>query len=280
VEIVVVHGKDYVIRGGAAGRERLRMLSRVMHASTTSLFDRVGINDGQLCFDIGCGGGDVTFELARRIGPRGRAVGADIDETILDIARREADAQGICNVEFRSFDIRTTNEDIGSVFDIVYARFLLTHLYNPSHAIAAFYRYLLPSGLVIVEDIDFNGYFTYPESKATQRYQELYCKIVQRRGGDPNIGPRLPILLTDGGFEKVEMTVVQPMGTQGEVKLMNAITLENIADVVLQDGLASRQEIDALIQELYRFAENPRTLAGAPRIIQAWGRRSAGKQTG
>jgi SAM-dependent methyltransferase len=275
VEIVVVQGKDYVIRGGAAGRERLRMLSRVMHASTTSLFDRVGINDGQLCFDIGCGGGDVTFELARRIGPRGRAVGADIDETILDIARREADAQGICNVEFRSFDIRTTNEDIGSVFDIVYARFLLTHLYNPSHAIAAFYRYLLPSGLVIVEDIDFNGYFTYPESKATQRYQELYCKIVQRRGGDPNIGPCLPILLTDGGFEKVEMTVVQPMGTQGEVKLMNAITLENIADVVLQDGLASRQEIDALIQELYRFAENPRTLAGAPRIIQAWGRRPA-----
>jgi hypothetical protein len=192
-----------------------------------------------------------------------------------EIARREADAQGICNVEFRSFDIRTTDEDIGSVFDIVHARFLLTHLDNPSHAIAAFYRYLLPSGLVIVEDIDFNGYFTYPVSKATQRYQELYCKIVQRRGGDPNIGPRLPILLTDGGFEKVEMTVVQPMGTQGEVKLMNAITLENIADVVLQDGLASRQEIDALIQELYRFAENPRTLAGAPRIIQAWGRRPA-----
>jgi ubiquinone/menaquinone biosynthesis C-methylase UbiE len=83
VEIVVVQGKDYVIRGGAAGRERLRILSRVMHASTTSLFDRVGINDGQLCFDIGCGGGDVTFELARRIGPRGRAVGADIDETRL-----------------------------------------------------------------------------------------------------------------------------------------------------------------------------------------------------
>jgi SAM-dependent methyltransferase len=271
----MVQGKDYVIRGGAAGRERLRILSRVMSPSTGSLFDRVAISEGQLCLDIGCGGGDVTMELARRVGPRGKAVGADIDETQLDIARREVDAKDIRNVEFRLLDIRTTNDDIGSIFDIVYARFLLTHLDDPSQAVAAFYRYLRPGGHVILEDIDFNGHFTYPESGAFQRYRELYCKVVRRRGGDPNIGPRLPILLTDGGFEKVEMTVVQPIGTHGEVKLLIPITLENIADAVLQDGLASQQEIDALIEELYRFAENPRTVAGVPRVIQAWGHRPA-----
>jgi hypothetical protein len=71
--------------------------------------------------------------------------------------------------------------------------------------------------------------------------------VVSRRGGDPNIGPRLPLLLTDGGFEKVEMTIVQPVGTKGEVKLMNPITLENIADAILQDGLAAWQEIDTLV---------------------------------
>ncbi len=71
------------------------------------------------------------------------------------------------------------------------------------------------------------------------------------------------------------MTLVQPIGTKGEVKLLNAITLENIADAILWDGLASRQEIDTLIQELNRFAENPRTVAGVPRVIQAWGHRPA-----
>ena len=161
----MVQGKDYVIRGGVAGRERLRILSRIMYASTASLFDRFGFKDGQQCFDIGCGSGDVTLELARRIGPSGKAVGADIDETQLDIARREVDAKGIRNVEFRLLDIRTMKEDIGSVFDVVYARFLLTHLDDPSRAVAAFYRYVRPGGLVIVEDIDFNGYFSYPEPK-------------------------------------------------------------------------------------------------------------------
>lgn len=276
----MVLGKDYAIRGGALGRERLRTLARVMSASTASLFDRVGINDGQLCLDIGCGGGDVTLELAKRVGPRGKAIGADIDETQLDIARREADAEGIRNVEFRPLDIRTTDTDIGSNFDVVYARFLLTHLDDPSNAIAVFYRHVCPGGLVIVEDIHFNGYFTYPESEAFQRYKELYCTLVRRRGGDPNIGPRLPFLLTDGGFETVDMTLVQPVGTKGEVKLMNPITLENIADAILQDGLASQQEIGTLIQELTRFAENPRTVAGVPRIIQAWGRRPAASSQG
>ncbi|MGB6326552.1 MAG: methyltransferase domain-containing protein [Methylocella sp.] len=275
MEIVMVQGKDYVIRGGAAGRERLRLLSRIMYASTASLFDRFGFKDGQLCFDIGCGGGDVTLELARRIGPRGKAVGADIDELQLDIARREVDAKDIRNVEFRLLDIRTAEEDIGSVFDLVYSRFLLAHLDDPSRAVAAFYRYLRPGGVVIVEDIDFSGYFTYPDSEAFQRYKDLYCTLVRGRGGDPNIGPRLPFLLTDGGFEKVDMTLVQPIGTKGEVKLLNAITLENIADAILRDGLASRQEIDTLVQELNRFAENPRTVAGVPRVIQAWGQRPA-----
>ena len=261
----------YAIRGGIEGRHRLKVLARVMHASTTSLFERLGVGSGMNCLDLGCGGGDVTLELARRIGPRGRAVGVDIDETKLDLARQDAEEQGIRNVEFRVLDIEA--QDVGSEFDIVYARFLLTHLNDPVQALGAIYRHVRPDGLAIVEDIDFSGYFTYPESEAFRRYHQLYCTVVRRRGGDPNIGPRLPILLTDSGFEQVELTIVQPVGTVGEVKLINPLTLENIGDAVLQDGLASREEIDALVQELYAFAANPRTLAGLPRVVQAWGRR-------
>lgn len=205
--------QHYAIRGGVEGRERLRILSRVMHASTTSLFERLGVGDGLTCLDVGCGGGDVTLELARRVGPHGKAVGGDIDETKLDLARQESEALGIGNVEFRALDIRT--QEAGSGFDLVYARFLLTHLDDPARAVQAFYRHLRPGGLVVVEDIDFSGYFTYPESEAFRRYHELYCAVVRKRGGDPNIGLRLPLLLTDGGFEQVEMNVVQPMGTQG-----------------------------------------------------------------
>ena len=261
---------QYAIRGGVVGRERLRILARTLHAGTSALFDRLGVGVGMRCLDVGCGGGDVTLELARRVGPRGRVIGVDIDAAKLDLARREAAEQGIDNVEFSTLDIRNGEADTG--FDLVYARFLLTHLADPASAIAAFGRALRPGGLLIVEDIDFKGSFAWPETAAFQRYRELYCAVVRRRGGDPDIGPRLPILLADSGFEQVDLHVVQPMAVQGEAKLINPITLENIADAIVQDDLASPQEIDALIEELYAFAADPRTVAGLARVIQAWGR--------
>ena len=270
--VVMIGSEHYAIRGGVAGRERLRILGRVMASSTRSLFERLGVGDGLTCLDAGCGGGDVTLELARRVGPRGRAIGVDIDGTTLRLAREEAEEQGIRNVEFRVLDIQA--QGAGSGFDVVYARFLLTHLADPAAVVAAFFNHLSPGGLVIVEDIDFSGCFTFPDSSAFRRYHELYCTVVRRRGGDPNIGPRLPSLLLDGDFQNVDLAVVQPTGTQGEVKRLNPITMENIADAALADGLATRQEIDAIVQELYEFADNPRTVVGLPRIVQAWGRRA------
>ena len=260
----------YVIRGGIEGRERLRILGRVMHSSSSSLFDRLDLADGLSCLDVGCGGGDATLELARRVGPSGQAVGVDIDLMKLELARHEAAELGVRNVSFERWDIREAS--VTRMFDCVYSRFLLTHLSDPAGAVEAFRHHLRPGGVVAIEDIDFSGYFTYPECKAFRRYHELYCATVLRRGGDPNIGPRLPNLLQQGGFRDVSVSVVQPVATQGEAKLINPLTMENIADAVLKDGLATREEIDDVVRELYEFAADPSTVAGMPRVLQVWGR--------
>jgi SAM-dependent methyltransferase len=261
----------YVIRGGLQGRERLRVIGRVMRPSTLSLFDRFGLVDGLTCLDAGCGGGDATLDLARRVAPRGTVIGVDIDETKLRIARTEAQEQGVTNVEFRLADIKETLG--GAQFDVVYSRFLLTHLSDPANAVVAFRQHLRPGGILAVEDVDFSGYFTYPESSAFRRYHELYCASVTRRGGDPNIGPRLPALLKQVGFEGVSVHVVQHISIEGEAKIISPLTMENISDVVVADGLASQEEVDDVVRQLYEFAEDPHTLAGTPRVVQAWGRR-------
>lgn len=261
----------YVIRGGVQGRERLRVLSRVMHPTSSALFDRLELRDGLTCADVGCGGGDATLELARRVGPNGKAIGIDIDETKLEIARAEARQVGVTNVDFKASDIRQASSS--QPFDIVYARFLLTHLNDPVGVVASFFDHLRPGGSIAVEDIDFSGAFTYPPSRAFDRYCEMYCTSVRRRGGDPNIGPRLPGLLQTAGFASVGVHVVQPVALQGDAKLINALTMENIAGPVLEDGLATREEIDQIIRELYDLAADQTTLAGTPRIVQTWGRR-------
>jgi SAM-dependent methyltransferase len=235
-----------------------------------ALLDRCGLGDGLVCLDAGCGGGDVTLELARRVGPNGRAEGFDIDEAKLDIARVEAGERGIVNVAFHRADVRHASGP--PIFDLVYARFLLSHLGDPAGLVRRFHGQLRPGGAIAVEDIDFSGHFTYPESKAFLRFHELYGATVTRRGGDPNLGLRLPLLLKDAGFEDLRVSIVQPMAIEGDAKLLDGMTLEAIAGAVLADGLASRDEIDELVRELDAFAADPRTLAGVPRVVQVSGR--------
>jgi 2-polyprenyl-3-methyl-5-hydroxy-6-metoxy-1,4-benzoquinol methylase len=264
----------YIIRGGLAGRERLRVLARIMRRTTLDLFARAGIKPGMTCLDVGCGGGDVTFEFADLVGPGGKVVGWDIDETKIELARREAAERRQGNVEFRLVDVAASEG--APVFDIVYARFLLTHLPDPVGALAKMLRVLQPGGIVMFEDIDCTGCFCHPDSAAFWRYMELYTQTARRRGGDPDIGPRLPAMLLDAGVDSVRMNVVQPSPLDGDVKLATPLTMENIVDSVLAEGLASKAELNGLIEDLYQFARNPRTVASTPRIVQAWGYRPAG----
>ena len=259
----------YVIRGGIPGRERLRILARVMGPTTNSLLDRLGDLTGTRCLDAGCGGGDVTRELAERAGSGGHVTGVDLDETKLALCREEN--SGMRNLEFRA--ARVGEDDIGGPFDVVYSRFLLTHLVDPAAAVRQFHGALRAGGLIAIEDVDFSGYFAHPFSAAHRRYADLYTRVVRLRGADPDIGPRLPSLLLQHGFTDIGVSVVQPMALSGEVKLMAPITVEAISEAVVAAGLASAEEMAALAQELYADAANPAVLCGNPRVVQAWGRR-------
>jgi SAM-dependent methyltransferase len=264
-----VDSSTYVIRGGLEGRERLRVLSRVMWPATSALLDRIGIAPGANCLDVGCGSGDVTNELAR-LAPLGRTVGVDLDETKIQLAIADGAIGVIPNVEFRVGDVFDAPND-SERFDVIYVRFVLTHLPDPLAALQSLTQRLAPGGVVVAEDIDFRGHFCYPESAAFDRYVDWYSTAVRNRGCDPDIGPRLPSLLSQAGLTNVDMNVVQPAGRDNEAKLITPITLEAIAESVLAAQLATPQLLGDTVGQLYELASDSTTVMSLPRIVQAWG---------
>ena len=264
----------YIIRGGLEGRERLRTLARVVWPTTHALLMEIGFPSDARCLDLGCGGGDVTVALARMV-PDGFVVGVDIDETVIQTARQEAASAGITNVDFRVLDVTEPAIELAG-YDVMYVRFLLTHLADPGMALAAMRDWVNPGGQLVVEDIDFSGHFCFPHSDAFQRYLELYSKVAEAWGCDPNIGPRLPSLVREAGFVAEHMHVVQPAGFSGDVKLLAPITLEAIADAVLAEGVATVEELDRLVDVLYADAKEDGPVQSLPRIVQLWARRPGG----
>jgi SAM-dependent methyltransferase len=265
----------YIIRGGPEGRERLRLVTRVMAPATRALLDRVGVADDAACLDVGCGGGDVALELARRA-RAGRVVGLDLDEAKLEIARAEAREAGVDNVEYRWQDLRSA--DLGAGYDLVHVRFVLSHLADPQGAVDCLVGALRPGGVLVVTDIEKTATICEPSHPSFARYIELYVLAARARGVDPDIGPRLPAVLASAGCRPVHVNVAQPVGRrpdgyEGDVKLTAAVTLESIADAILTLGLAERGELDAIVDDLYRLAADDETLIGTPRMVQAWGNR-------
>jgi SAM-dependent methyltransferase len=263
-------GETYIIRGGAQGRERLRLLSRVMAPTSLALLRRAGVRPGMACLEAACGGGDLACDLAEMVGPEGFVLAVDIDETVLAIARTEAAARGIANIDFRRLDI--VGEAAPGPFDFIHARFLLSHLREPAKAVARMREALRPGGAIALEDVDFRGHFSLPPCAALDAYVRLYTEAARRRGGDAEIGPRLPGLLREAGFAGVAMNVVQPAGDEGEVRLVTPITMENIAPAVVAAGLASRSEAERIIAELHAYGATPGAIGCLPRVIEAWGR--------
>jgi 2-polyprenyl-3-methyl-5-hydroxy-6-metoxy-1,4-benzoquinol methylase len=158
-------------------------------------------------------------------------------------------------------------------YDLVYARFLLSHLSEPERCLEEMVRACKVKGAIVLEDIDFSGSFRYPTCAAYDRYTQLYQDVVNRRGGDANIGPKLPGMLREAGAENVLMSVIQPTHLEGEGKLMASITMQRIADAVISERLATESEVRQLINELNDAAEDSETVMSLPKVFQVWGRR-------
>lgn len=263
--------RSYIIKGGEEGRARLSVLARVLAPSTAALFDRFDPLKGRLAVDAGCGGGDVSFEIAGRVGPGGRVVAFDLDEVKLAAARDEAGRQGLGNLEF----VRGSVVEPWPVRDasFVFVRFVLTHLTQPEALLARALDAMQPGGTIVVEDIDFGGMFCDPPNDAYQRSNELYVAAAKLRGVDAFIGRRLARMLGAAGFVGVDSSLIQPHGRSGEVKQISSLTFAAISDAVIASNLATSAEVAAIKTELQAFAARPDSTLALPRIFQAWGRK-------
>jgi SAM-dependent methyltransferase len=262
---------SYVIRGGAEGKARLSVISAALAPSTASVLDAVGVHEGMRVLDLGCGGGDVTLALAQLVGAQGAVVGIDVDDVKLGLAREDAADAGMQHVEYRVGD--ATSLDARDEYDVVYARLLLTHLADPAAMLARMVAATRPGGTVVVEDLDHSAVYSYPTLPALTTFVALYNEVARRRGGDPEIGPKVLGMFRAAGLVDVRMAAAQPVFADGAPKRIHQITLENVRDAMQTEQVATAVELDPIAAELEAFCAEDGTIVAFPRIFQVFGRR-------
>jgi SAM-dependent methyltransferase len=127
---------------------------------------------GARVLDVGCGFGDTTQQLAKLIGPEGRATGVDVSEPFIDASIHEAEEAGATNVDFFTCDVQSG--DLRGPYDYAFSRMGLMFFANPVQALRNIRSALNPGGRLVGvvwrRKLD-NGWVLAPE-QVVERYLE------------------------------------------------------------------------------------------------------------
>lgn len=127
------------------------MTAGLHHKWRARSVDAAGLRAGDAALDVCCGTGDLTLELARRVGPAGRAIGSDFSEPMLDIARDKRERGGVWPT-FEWADALELPYDDES-FDAVTVGFGVRNLSDLDRGIAEMRRVLRPGGRAVILEI-------------------------------------------------------------------------------------------------------------------------------
>lgn len=110
------------------------------------------LHEGETVLDLGSGAGTDVLISARRVGPTGRAIGLDMTDEMLELARRNADAAGVTNAEFVQGHIEEIPLADASV-DVVISNCVINLAGDKQRVLDETARVLRPGGRFAVSDV-------------------------------------------------------------------------------------------------------------------------------
>src|SRR5213593_128356 len=237
-------------------REALRLELKVNPDAWVQKYLAHRVCPGAEVLSVGCGPG-VILRAVTNLDSSIRATGIDVSEGRLQQAK-EKNRENL-RMEFVCGDAQSMEFQSDS-FDLVYCRMLLQYLKEKERAVSEMARVCKRGGTVLLQDLDGQLLWHYPEDAVVQNTAEKVVKALEATGFDPFVGRKLFWLARKAGLQNVAVQVECYHLIAGEVEpaVLQQWELKlEIAKPLLARSLGSESEAQEQTGRFLEYLRRP-----------------------
>jgi ubiquinone/menaquinone biosynthesis C-methylase UbiE len=258
-------------------REAMRLEMKVDPVAWVHKYVAARLAPGFEVLSVGCGPGLMLREIST-LDPSIRGTGLDISSSRVKTAREKN--AGNRQLKFVCGDAQEMQFARNS-FDFVYSRMLFQYLQKKEQAMDEIVRVCRPGGTVLLQDLDGQLLWNYPEEPGLQSALDQVLGALGKTGFDPFVGRKLFRLAQRAGLENLKVQVECYHLIAGEPsrhileqwKLKLDIALPQITQVLGSERKAQEQ-IDRFIEYLSRpdtlTYSNVFTVTGEKPVLESY----------
>ena len=138
------------------------------------------INSGDTVIDLGSGAGNDCFVARAITGEKGKVIGIDFTEKMIEKARENAEKLNYHNVEFRFGDIEHMPVS-ANIADVVVSNCVLNLVPNKFNVLTEVFRVLKPGGHFSISDIVLEGELPAKLKEAAEMYAGCISGAIQKQ---------------------------------------------------------------------------------------------------
>lgn len=264
----------YVLGHSAEELNRLIDQARLFGELTEEVFVRAGIGAGMRVLDVGCGAGDVSFLLARMVGPSGAVFGVDRSEEAVAMATARAQAMGLSQVSFSQGEIEDISLD--QLVDAAVGRFVLMYSSEPSIALRRVAANVRAGGIVAFQEMNVAEAKSFPYVDLFEQSMRWIIETLDREKVKNLMGLRLYRTFVEAGLPPPQM--IMGARVEGSSDSLGyqivAQVVKSLLPVMEKLGIGNEKEvqIETLAQRLRDEVISRGAVIVLPPLVGAWTR--------